>query len=102
MEFTPVILEAVRMMNNYLPETVEVDFIDTEVIKRNGILGVTLLITCNKNEHRFFLKYGQAEDIMIYPSIIDGIMNMIIREDLENIITKYERKQKIKHLNELT
>lgn len=102
-----IILNVVKMMNNYLNNIIKVEIIDTEMIREYpdsfaplGYLGVTILVSCNNKQHRVFLKYQQAEYILFYPGMIDGFMSEIVRDDLINIIKKYERKEKLNKIRE--
>lgn len=106
-EISEFILEAVKKMNNYLKGIVVVEIIDTEMIRKYpdnyakfGYLGVTILITCNNRSQEIFLKYQFAEDMCFYSSMIDGFMAKYVRDDLEKILLKYDRLEKLKKINE--
>lgn len=104
---TESIIYAVESMNNYLKGIVTVK-IDSEMIRKYpdnyaklGYLGVTLLVSCNNKETRVFLKNQQAEDMMVYPNMIEDFLLPLIREDLEYIIKQGDRKKKLEKIDEL-
>jgi D-mannonate dehydratase len=102
-----VILEAVRRMNNYLKDIVTVEILDTQMSRKypdnyapSGYLGVSVLITCNKKQHRVFLKYSEAENMITYSHFIDGFLGEFVKDDLEQILKNYYRKIKLEQLSE--
>jgi len=105
MNIPDVILLVVEAMNNYIKDLVVVEILDNGMSRKYsdsfrplGYLGVTILVKCNNKQHSVFLVYQEAENMLMYPNMVDGFLGQIIREDLENIIKKSERKKKLKNL----
>lgn len=106
-----VILRAVRKMNAYITGIVTVEILDTQMSRKYpdnfapaGYLGISILIICNKKRHRVFLKYDEAENILIYPHRIDEFLEEFVKDDLEQLLKNYDRKiriEKLEHINEL-
>lgn len=101
------ILEAVKKMNNYLKDIIVVEILDTEMTRKYpdnyakfGYFGATILLTCNNRSQKIFLKHSYAENMCFYPSMIDGFMCDVTRDDLQKIILKYDRIKKLKKINE--